>query len=253
MSDDSRLAGVLRRVLPDAVRERYLAKFALALVVLALLTGALGLYTYDRTSAQLHEQVDDELLTVAELEAHQLSSWYAERKQTARMLSNDAVMRTDDYERLDILLNAKLRSLPEEVRAIHVVDTESAEVVQSTESEMQDSRLQTPWRDRMSSIETAATVFVSAPYRSDGEATIAFVSPVLNQQNRTVVLEVDAGIVSNHLLKPLQRQLRAGRQRQRDRRPRPARGAHPRHVHRRLASPRTGSKGALGDREGRRE
>ncbi|WP_276279900.1 methyl-accepting chemotaxis protein [Halorussus caseinilyticus] len=202
MSDDSRLAGVLRRVLPDAVRERYLAKFALALVVLALLTGALGLYTYDRTSAQLHEQVDDELLTVAELEAHQLSSWYAERKQTARMLSNDAVMRTDDYERLDILLNAKLRSLPEEVRAIHVVDTESAEVVQSTESEMQDSRLQTPWRDRMSSIETAATVFVSAPYRSDGEATIAFVSPVLNQQNRTVVLEVDAGIVSNHLRSP---------------------------------------------------
>lgn len=192
----------VRAAVPDVVRERYLAKFVFGLLVVALVTGAIGLYTYDRVNGELRDDVHHELVTVAEFEAHELSGWRSERKRTARMLSNDVVMATDDLDRLDVVLDAKLRNLPKEVSAIHVVNSTSGSVIRSTDDGVAGTNLAdrgAPWATELSSIDTASTVHVSRPYRSGDRPVIAFVSPVRDAPDRTVVLEVDAAHVSDHL------------------------------------------------------
>lgn len=103
MSADDELAERVSRVVPDAIRRRYLAKFAVGLLVVAVLTGAIGLYTAEQAKGELRGQVHHDLETVARLQADEMNQWHEERRQTVRMLSNDAVMGTDDAEQNDVL------------------------------------------------------------------------------------------------------------------------------------------------------
>ncbi|WP_134668452.1 methyl-accepting chemotaxis protein [Halorussus marinus] len=187
------------------VRKSYLRKFAAVVLLTLAVVAGVGFWIQGEVSAQLTDEKHNEAKTITELSADQLQEWQSERKRTTRLLSEGVAVRSGDADRIRSTFETELEALPDEVHGISYLNTSSGRVISGTEDELVGADLAergVPWLANVSALQSADDVFVSGPYRSHNESTIAFVSPVPNAPDRAVLITVDPGHVADLFKRP---------------------------------------------------
>ena len=191
-------------VLPARLRESYMAKFGVALAILLLVTATVGIYTQQAVASELEADVDSELRTVGELTANDLENWVDQRRLITREVSKNHWLATGAVAST---LNAEFNDLPDDVVALHYVDTETVAVESTTTNTLAHQNLRDrgdPWAQADVTFDQIDTVLVSEPYSlDDGRTVMAFVSPVPAQQHKAIVLLADVSRVAAAFRSPV--------------------------------------------------
>jgi methyl-accepting chemotaxis protein len=143
-----RLARAAGRLLPDAVRRRYAAKFALAFLVVAAVVAAGGAFTYLQTGETVETDATTQLAETSGLQADAIGSWTERMTTQTRSMSAADELRSDRRAPAYVLLKDQL--LSEDIVSIHLVDAAQDRVVASTERPLEGrapSELNAPWSD----------------------------------------------------------------------------------------------------------
>lgn len=181
----------LEQKLPDTIRKRYVRKFTLVVLVIAVLVGGTGLVTQIEVSEQVRDNRQAELQNIAGTEADALEEWLkSQRERTALLSENDEFEDLGTREELDSALSNQARRFPESLHAVYYVtgvdwrtDTSSldaAEINASTVEEQVGEPLAVDgmrWGNGFSFADDNA-VDESNVYERDGKKFIAFASPV---------------------------------------------------------------------------
>lgn len=194
---------------PGFIRRSYLAKFAVALLVVVLLVGAGGVYAYTETADHLGEKARDEFTTIAEQDAADLAEWREERTVTARMLAMFDVVVAGNEDHIGLFLKSEIKRLPDDVDAIHYVDLETQTVMASSEGPMTGKTLsqdEVPWAH--AEVDYGGNgVYVSEVYKHGGNPTVAYVARIPRQhgdidQNYALVLTTNLARVADDFSHP---------------------------------------------------
>ncbi|OSP11229.1 methyl-accepting chemotaxis protein [Halorubrum ezzemoulense DSM 17463] len=150
MAPDSfeRLVRAVGRLLPNAVRRRYAAKFALAFLVVAAVVVAGGAFTYLQTEQTVESDTTTQLAETGGLQADAIGSWTERMSTETRSMSAADALRSDRRAPAYVLLKDQL--LSEDIVSIHLVDAAQDRVVASTERPLEGrapSDLDAPWSD----------------------------------------------------------------------------------------------------------
>ncbi|MFC4360125.1 methyl-accepting chemotaxis protein [Halobium salinum] len=192
----------LNSVIPSRVRRNLAYKIFLGIFVVGLLVGTAGAYTYAETDSKLKQQVNEELTASAEAQANEVGVWVDQRRQTARMLSEYGVMKSNEPTQIRSFLVGEMGALPEDVTAVHYVDAGTNRIVTSTNEERVGNYApNAAWAADKRSFDSANDVFRSDVFVDErtGASTISWASPVSGVENRLVVVSVDTGTISNHV------------------------------------------------------
>jgi len=182
-----------------------MAKFGAALAVLLIVTAGVGVYTQHAVASELEADVDSELRTVGELTANDLENWVEQRRLITREVSKNHWLATGAVAST---LNSEKNDLPEDVVALHYVDTETTAVESTTTNTLGHQNLRErgdPWAQGNVSFDQIDSVLLSGPYTlADDRTVMAFVSPVPARQNRAVVLVADVSRVAAGFRSPVE-------------------------------------------------
>ncbi|MXR39763.1 HAMP domain-containing protein [Halobaculum sp. WSA2] len=194
------------RLVPDVIRRGIVRKFATVLFVLILATGAVGAYAVSSTTADLQENVRGDLTTVTTSEADGLSEWMSQRSTAVRMISEYQDVREGNTAKLRPVFTTELRSLPNDVHAIHYVDTDEETVLASSNSELEGASLaeaSLTWTPAVAPASADRTA-TSSVYRTNDGPMIGFVSAVPSAPDRAVVLVADTRAIGEGFSTPVE-------------------------------------------------
>lgn len=196
-------------VIPTPIDSRFLAKFAISLLVVSLLIGAVSYQTYTATSAQLTQDTRTEYVGLAEQSTTQIENWRTARADTTRMLSQYEVIRSGDRAAIQSFLESEMERLPGDVFKLHLVNMDTARIVASSDPARANSTLGTreaPWQDQTLPYGKDG-VFVSDAAEIQVRSMVSFVSPVETDSGaRTVlVMQTDFDTVATGLPQPDER------------------------------------------------
>ncbi|ELZ98343.1 HAMP domain-containing protein [Haloferax mediterranei ATCC 33500] len=160
-----------------------------------LIVAAAGGVTYFTVSEELTQNRQAELEATAGQHAGQTEGWFRERAQTARMLSQYQMLRTGDHEEISKFFVEEREKLPDDVRAIHFVNSETNTVIASS-SEVRRGGSAVPGDVTfitgsldVSLYDPTATTEV---YERPGTQLVSFVSAVPGLADRAIVIEANA-------------------------------------------------------------
>ncbi|MFC6786295.1 methyl-accepting chemotaxis protein [Halobaculum halobium] len=194
------------RLVPDVIRRGIVRKFATVLLVLILATGGVGAYAVSSTTADLQENVRSDLTTVTTSEADGLSEWLSQRSTAVRMISEYQDVREGNTAKLRPVFTTELRALPNDVHAIHYVDTDERTVLASSNPDLEDASLaeaSLAWAPAVAPASADRTA-TSSVYRTNDGPMIGFVSAVPSAPHRAVVLVADTGAIGEGFSTPVE-------------------------------------------------
>ncbi|KKF39267.1 hypothetical protein FK85_29805 [Halorubrum saccharovorum] len=125
---------LLRRITPDAVTRSYLAKFAVAVLVVVAAIGAVGAVTYAETTEQLEASAQEDYTAVAELSGIELDGWTSARRSTASDIADNEAF-SNDPDVTSRYLSSHHSRTAEEVVALHHVDRKQGTVLASSQDD----------------------------------------------------------------------------------------------------------------------
>lgn len=183
----------IEQYLPDSIRQQYVRKFALIVLVIAVLVTGVGVLTQIEVATQVQDNRQAELQTIAGSEAAQLAAWRDSQRERAALFSeNDEFEDVDSQADLQSTLDNQAERFPESLYAIHYVRgvewrsnssaLANATITASTVSAREGEPLAVSgmeWRNDFSFADNNA-VDESEVYTTDGQELIAFASPVEN-------------------------------------------------------------------------
>ncbi|GGN98304.1 methyl-accepting chemotaxis protein [Haloarcula pellucida] len=178
------------KLLPDAVRQSYLRKFALAVAVIAVVVTSAGLVAQSTIAAELTEQREGELSTTTQQEAQSMSDWLERQERTTRLLSNHYYVAGATATRAQGTFENEKQRLDGSVHAINYVSSATNRIERSTVDAYRDQTLSdfgVAWRRGTLVFEDADDVAQSRVFRHDGHFYIAFASTVPESESLTVV------------------------------------------------------------------
>lgn len=181
------------QIVPEVIRGSYLRKFALIVLVTVLATVATGWYFQQQVSAELTDQTHSNIETVSSQEAEKLSQWDREQKQRTRALSGQTLFSTPQRSEIRQKLTIILDDQPEFVTDIHYINTNSGEILESTNEAWNGSQIseRVEWRDdQQLQFPFVDSVITSEVFESDGSYKIAFASSTKGN-SRGIVTIVD--------------------------------------------------------------
>ncbi len=192
MSLRKRLTSGLERALPNAVRRRYVVKFNVVLLLVAIILAGGGIFIHFNTESLVQAQTQDQIRGNAESEAQSVSEWVSTKQSTTTFLADSvdergANVSAQEHQRW---LEQKLVGLPVDVQSLHYVDRDNGTVIASTTDDLRGQSLgavQEPWAASDSSEPSTGSVALSEPYEVNDEAVIAFSAPLAGT-NESVVL-----------------------------------------------------------------
>lgn len=170
----------LESVLPDAVRKSYLRKFAALTVVVLLAVSAVGVYTTVAVSSEVEEDAHRDVESAAALEATQLEMWLDTNEERVRAISTSGKFQTDNTGLASVELQRQ-KALYDDVHALHLVDLESGAIVESTNDDVEGwlfDSFGVVWARGGLAFDDSSSVSVTDVHTQNGEAVVAFVSPV---------------------------------------------------------------------------
>ena len=197
MSDDEN-SGLLSRVVPDAVRQRFVRKFFGIVVAAMLLTAGVGVALGVGTTATLNDRVDQQVSSTAGLQADGLEGWIDGLRHQTRTISEAAPFQTGRSDEISAYMLNRLDDERADIVAIHYVKISNATVMQSTTTGMAGTVLTgdgTPWAGRAAAIDSetdaVSNVLVAdTPYQSAADETVvAFISAPPGNTEHVVVVE----------------------------------------------------------------
>ncbi|QLG27047.1 methyl-accepting chemotaxis protein [Halorarum halophilum] len=178
--------------LPDSIRGSYLRKFAvMTLATLVVVAGA-GVVLQGQVAADLRENTHDQYRTSVEQNAAEVSGWAEMHEETARLLSERAA-NYDDVE-VKTMLSMEQGRLPDDVVALHYVDSSTMEVLESSSETAVGTTLDVEaWENAdegdaggLTSVSPTGAI-TSKAYESDGRTLVAFGSWVPGTKESIVV------------------------------------------------------------------
>ena len=202
----SALVASVERLLPNAIRRRYAAKFAIVLLAVVLVMVAAGAFIHFDTKSLVETQTQEEIRGIAESQAKSVADWTAAKESSVTFLAESLGERplttpASDHERW---LEQKLIELPGDVRSLHYVDADSGYVVASTTDGTTGKSLDSldaPWTDRADEFANAGSATTSAPYDAGAGPVVAFVAPV-SETGGFVVLTASVEARSHEFTSP---------------------------------------------------
>ncbi|WP_158055336.1 methyl-accepting chemotaxis protein [Halorussus halophilus] len=182
-------------LLPDAVRTRFAAKFFAVVLLIMVVTGSVGAYNYVSAKDTVENQVREQLVSTAELQADGLQEWISNMRLQTRTLSDAEPFQTTNDSEVGAYLDSKMATYPDEVVAMHFVDIESGTVVASSANGTAGTDLRSAnvsWADDSLGywLGDTSNVLVSSPYESvaSDDRVVAFVTAVPGNDQYAVVV-----------------------------------------------------------------
>ncbi|WP_459193414.1 HAMP domain-containing protein [Halosimplex sp. J119] len=196
--DGSGLAGLL----PRAVRERFVRKFFLSVVLVMVLTAGIGAVMFQTTTATLTDRTEDQLASTSHLQAQSLDRWVDGLRHQTRLISQASPFQRANESDIDYHLLRQQRQFREDILDVHYVHSHSREILVSTSDGVEGRNLSeagVPWaHDRAEAVGSVtnvpANVYVAfEPYTSpaSGERVLAFVSAPPQNTEHLVVVEAN--------------------------------------------------------------
>jgi len=188
--------GIRDTLVPSVVRESYLRKFTLIVVVVVVATAVFGVVVRGEVSGLLLDDARTEVESSATLNAENVEQWVRSKEQAARMLSNYQVSKQGNLSDIRERFRDELDSLGGDIVDVHyvTVGTSEPQILTSTDSSLAGpsgepanislASLDVEWQgERLSSWMTG--VATSHVYQREGTKRIAFVASVeaTRQQN----------------------------------------------------------------------
>jgi methyl-accepting chemotaxis protein len=121
---------LVRMLVPNAIRKRYALKFAIALVLLGVVVGAVGLAATAQVEQEVKQGTNDEYAILANQEANELAKWNERNQQLTRIMSTSETVESGNTSRISSMLSQ--RSTLEDVEAIEYVSLDDRTIEAST-------------------------------------------------------------------------------------------------------------------------
>jgi len=185
--------------LPDPVRRSYLRQFVVVVLAVIATIAIAGVILQGFAADNLTSQADGEIERATATEAEQLQSWIESTEHTTLLISDYDAFQGDDTAAIRSLLYKRINELSGEYSAIHYVNTETGEVVETTDQAVvgEDmSDLGYTWRDKdgaavsMMPVGEQSGVVMSDVSFVEDTARLAFAAPV----DRTHAVVLTAGV-----------------------------------------------------------
>ncbi|MFC6951970.1 methyl-accepting chemotaxis protein [Halorubellus litoreus] len=190
--------GILRRVVPDAIRRRYALKFGIVMLCLGVVVAGIGVAATTQVQNEVQNGAKAEYEQVARQESAKLATWNERNLQLATHLSGTLAVRQGDGDAIDALFQN--RTDRPGIYRIDYVDLQAGEVVVSTRrAEGRSlSELDVEDADRLRRVATSdGGGFYGAYERNSVEAmTYAAATP---DGDHAVLVTMDAGTVATDL------------------------------------------------------
>jgi len=132
-----RLGGLL----PEPIRKNLTLKFLLLLLIAITIGVAVAGVSYMTVNDALTEQVESQIESDTTIQATIYENWLAERLSTINSIARAPEMQHESTTVLHQWLIAEQTSISEDIDSLHVIDTESGEVLGSTDTALQGMNL----------------------------------------------------------------------------------------------------------------
>ena len=191
-----------RSLLPSVVRRSYAARLGVALAFAVVVIVVFGGVISAQTSAQLEDDVQEDLTVQSQTEAQQLDTWIRSIENGVRTTSRLPVFASGDTDAVKSELDSMVDDggLAQDVVAVHYLDTESMEFLSSSADEMVgvNPREQgAPFAQQDLNFDGPGDVMVTDPFRVPvvDHPIVAVISPVEGADDRALVYMID---ISEH-------------------------------------------------------
>jgi methyl-accepting chemotaxis protein len=124
-------------LLPDSLRGSYAMQLGVALAVAVLVMVAFGLVVSSQASATLNEDVEDDLTSLSQTQTAQFDTWLNSTQRSVRAASTHPTVVSGDEDAIGDHLETRVESesVPENVAAVHYMNTSTGEIAASSNDE----------------------------------------------------------------------------------------------------------------------
>jgi methyl-accepting chemotaxis protein len=188
-------------------------KIVAAVLVIAVILGGLGYWTFIGVQASVSEDAEQTLVSASEREADGIEQFVSERNNDTLRISNEEGIAEMTNPEIATTLQGELRRLPSDVAAIHYYDIEDRQIEVSTDAFAQGSLVdesQYPWVGALGEVADPTEVRSAEPYEglvgsSGSEAKyLGFGSQVDNRQSHAIIVVVNLDTRSTLLTPPIE-------------------------------------------------
>ncbi|MFC7202553.1 methyl-accepting chemotaxis protein [Haloferax namakaokahaiae] len=138
-------------VVPRPLRQTYARKFFAAMLVAMVVMAGVGVFTYTNVQDTLDSQVEHQLSSTAELQADGIEAWLSSKQTEAVSISSAWQFQTGNTRAVsDHLFQESAKLGQRDITAIHYVDNNTGEIVESTASSLEGKTVAEaglPWDD----------------------------------------------------------------------------------------------------------
>ena len=193
-------------ILPDVVRGSYAMRLGVALAVAIVVMVGFGAVISTQASATLQDDVEGDLRTLSETRTAELDAWLAGVERDAVLTSQLEAVRSGDGDAVDETLTDLVESgqVPQNVAAIHYLDTESMTFVRSSIDDLEGvspAEQGAPGATDPPAFDSPDDVVVTEPFAVDAvdHPVVAAITPVPGVEDRALVFMTDISARSQAL------------------------------------------------------
>lgn len=156
------------RVVPTAIRKRFLVKFLITMLVVVVVIGLVGGIGFVQSSETVRTDTRTQMQSTAALQENTIAAWVELMKQRTADITNSETVLSGDVGAITTALENRRSTF--DVLAIHLVDAEDREVVASAgsydtiERSQSLSNVDRPWAQEgvLTSLEDSDTVYTGS-------------------------------------------------------------------------------------------
>jgi len=168
------MAGVLRRIVPRAIRRSYALKFAIVLLVLGVAVGAIGVVATDQVQTEVESIVHDDHAEAAVQQAQAIENWNSNNEDSVEAMARSSAIESGDEEAIRSYLEDEiterhgLTQVGQTNPQLHYINVETGEVEASTKGDPGTGEsvtsLEGAWFEDLDDVDETET---TDAYRSD--------------------------------------------------------------------------------------
>ncbi|MEF8785866.1 MAG: methyl-accepting chemotaxis protein [Haloarculaceae archaeon] len=205
-ADPNPVVKLLQTVTPTPIRRSFAIKFGLALLVMAVSIGSIGMVATDRIAAETQQNVETEYRTIAEQEADVINKWIQRNRQTTAILSTKEQWDRSDARSLELALERERSSFDGEAFHLHIVDYDGEKPIVKASTTLENGTslgdTDRAWLVGKSAGIKSTTeneVFIEETYSAGSESVIGFVSPINAANDRYLLVEFSTASIQKSL------------------------------------------------------
>ena len=177
------MAGVLRRIVPRAIRRSYALKFAIVLLVLGLAVGAIGVVATDEVQNEVESLVHDDHGNLAVQQAQSVRNWNLNNQDAVEAMARSSAIESGDTDEVQNYLVDEMTERHGDGRQypqLHYINVETGSVEASTKTDVNldpVSELEGEWFEELDDVDgTMMTAAYQSGDLGNDEPRIAYVT-----------------------------------------------------------------------------